>query len=96
MGKKISFNKIAKVCLDYVNQNRQNSIWGFKRENLPDPAKVFYQYAAEKTATAKAIPPEKVQIPGFKVKTTPNRRKWKQRRWKNKRKNVSEAKIAKI
>lgn len=96
MGKKISFNKAARACLDYVNKDNQNSIWCFARKNLPDPAKVFTLHAAEKIAAERVNPPEKVQFPGFRVKTAPNCRRWKHRRWKNKRKIVSEAKIAKF
>ena len=53
MGKKISFKKYAKVCMDYVNRDNQNCIWGFKKENLPDPSKVFNLHAAEKIAAEK-------------------------------------------
>ena len=101
MGKKISFKKYAKVCMDYVNRDNQNSIWGFKKENLPDPSKVFNLYAAEKIAAEK-IAAEKIaaekkkSLPKIetcrtiKLKITPKRRCWKKRHWKSK------AKIAKF
>lgn len=91
MGKKISFKKYAKVCMDYVNRDNQNSIWGFKKENLPDPSKVFNLHAAEKIAAEK-----KKSLPmietcrTIKLKITPKRRCWKKRQWKSK------AKIAKF
>ena len=91
MGKKISFKKYAKVCMDYVNRDNQNSIWGFKKENLPDPSKVFNLYAAEKIAAEKKKSLPKIETcRTIKLKITPKRRCWKKRHWKSK------AKIAKF
>lgn len=91
MGKKISFKKYAKVCMDYVNRDNQNSIWSFRKENLPNPSKVFNLHAAEKIAAEKkAILPEIETCRTIKLKTTPKRRCWKKRQWKSK------AKIAKF
>lgn len=91
MGKKISFKKYAKVCMDYVNRDNQNSIWGFKKENLPDPSKVFNLHAAEKIATEKKKSLPKIETcRTIKLKITPKRRCWKKRQWKSK------AKIAKF
>lgn len=91
MGKKISFKKYAKVCMDYVNRENQNSIWGFKKENLPDPSKVFNLHAAEKIAAEKKKSLPKIETCGtIKLKITPKRRCWKKRHWKSK------AKIAKF
>lgn len=86
MGKKISFKKYAKVCMDYVNRDNQNCIWGFKKENLPDPSKVFNLYAAEKMKSLPKIETCRT----IKLKITPKRRCWKKRQWKSK------AKIAKF
>lgn len=91
MGKKISFKKYAKVCMDYVNRDNQNSIWGFKKENLPDPSKVFNLHAAEKIAAEKKKSLPKIETcRTIKLKITPKRRCWKKRHWKSK------AKIAKL
>ena len=91
MGKKISFKKYAKVCMDYVNRENQNSIWGFKKENLPDPSKVFNLHAAEKIAAEKKKSLPKIETcQTIKLKITPKRRCWKKRQWKSK------AKIAKF
>ena len=91
MGKKISFKKYAKVCMDYVNRDNQNSIWGFKKENLPDPSKVFNLHAAEKIAAEKKQSLSKIETcRTIKLKITPKRRCWKKRQWKSK------AKIAKF
>ena len=91
MGKKISFKKYAKVCMDYVNRDNQNSIWGFKKENLPDPSKVFNLHAAEKIAAEKKKSLPKIETcRTIKLKITPKRRCWKNRHWKSK------AKIAKF
>ena len=78
MGKKISFKKYAKVCMDYVNRDNQNSIWGFKKENLPDPSKVFNLHAAEKIAAEKKKSLPKIETcRTIKLKITPKRRCWK-------------------
>ena len=91
MGKKISFKKYAKVCMDYVNRDNQNCIWGFKKENLPDPSKVFNLHAAEKIAAEKMKSLPKIETcRTIKLKITPKRRCWKKRHWKSK------AKIAKF
>lgn len=91
MGKKISFKKYAKVCMDYVNRDNQNCIWGFKKENLPDPSKVFNLHAAEKIAAEKKKSLPKIEtFRTIKLKITPKRRCWKKRHWKSK------AKIAKF
>lgn len=91
MGKKISFKKYAKVCMDYVNRENQNSIWSFKKENLPDPSKVFNLHAAEKIAAEKKKSLPKIETcRTIKLKITLKRRCWKKRHWKSK------AKIAKF
>lgn len=91
MGKKISFKKYAKLCMDYVNRDNQSSIWGFKKENLPDPSKVFNLHAAEKIAAEKKKSLPKIETcRTIKLKITPKRRCWKKRQWKSK------AKIAKF
>ena len=78
MGKKISFKKYAKVCMDYVNRDNQNSIWCFKKENLPDPSKVFNLHAAEKIAAEKKKSLPKIETcRTIKLKITPKRRCWK-------------------
>ena len=96
MGKKISFNKAAKACLDYVNKDNQNSIWCFARKNLPDPAKVFTLHAAEKVAAEKANPPKKAAFRRIKAKAAFKRRGWKHRSWKRTRKILTEARKAKF
>ena len=96
MGKKISFNKAARACLDYVNKDNQNSIWCFARKNLPDPAKVFTLHAAEKVAAEKAKPPKKAAFRRIKAKAAFKRRGWKRRSWKITRKILTEARKAKF
>lgn len=96
MGKKISFNKAAKACLDYVNKANQNCIWSFAPKNLPNPAKVFTLHAAEKVAAEKANPPKKGTFRRIKVKATAKRRGWKRRSWKRTRKILTEARKAKF
>lgn len=82
MSKKISFNKYARACLDYVNKDRQNCIWNFKRENLPNPAKVFNLHAAEKISSEKVNHKEKVACLIRRVEAVSKCRGWKQRKWK--------------
>lgn len=94
MGKKISFNKIAKVCLDYVNKDNQNSIWCFARKNLPDPARVFTLHAAEKVAAEKANSPKKAV--SRRIKAAFKRREWKRRSWKRTHKILTETRKAKF
>lgn len=94
MGKKISFNKAAKACLDYVNKDNQNSIWCFARKNLPDPAKVFTLHAAEKVAAEKANLPKKAA--SRRIKASFKRRGWNCRSWKRTRKILTEARKAKF
>lgn len=94
MGKKISFKKYAKVCMDYVNRDNQNSIWGFAPKNLPNPAKVFTLHAAEKVAAEKANPPKKAVF--RRIKAAFKRRGWKCRSWKRTRKILPEARKARF
>ena len=96
MGKKISFDKAARACLNYVNKANQNCIWSFAPKNLPNPANVFTLHAAEKVAAEKANQPKKAASRRIKAKAAFKRRGWKRRSWKRTRKILTEARKARF
>lgn len=94
MGKKNKKPNIStKMWMDVINSHL---FVRMRKDNMPNPAMVFYKHAAEKIAAEKANPPKKAAFRRIKVKAAFKRRRWKRRSWKRTRKILTEARKAKF
>lgn len=80
MGKKNKKRAIStNEWIDIINSHL---FVRMRKDNMPNPAMAFYQYAAEKISSGNDNPSERVPFRRIKVKMTSRCRRWKQRSWK--------------
>ena len=94
MGKKNKKPNIStKMWMDVINSY---SFVRMRKDNMPNPAMVFYKHAAEKIVAEKANPPKKAASRRIKAKAAFKRCGWKRRSWKRTRKILTEARKARF